>query len=393
LNQGACVPSGKTCVSCISVSRPPAYSIWKMFSKEAAPRVNLDKIIRTFGAAPHSPCLLPMPRWCQQEVDTLPASQNELSSVGDLLKLYSRSTLTSPPESEPLSISSDSDHDAYISDTLTPIKLHVPVPDFPKKVRLPVLREREASSSPRSHSLSPEPEPSPASSIGVGDLPMPTPPQLQEIESAEGFLVAVLKQLAAKHTLSSWQPECEQAIQDLTSRSQRDLKTQKACELAAAGHGLSGYATVMIQQVPFKYTQSNLIREINGDGFKGTYDFFYLPANARNQGNRGFGFINFLSAELAEKFYARYHAQKLQNHEARMPIAVIPADVQGFEESVECFFSSWQLRKRKCQSMPVFLKPVPVRLQPQNRKGSGHLQSRKHKVSAKAADMMKLHTA
>lgn len=356
-----------------------------MFSKEVVSKVHVAKVSRTVGAAPHSPCDLPMPRWCQEV---------EISTVGDILKSYSRS-FTAPdgskikpqprcaniliPEPEPLPISSDSDQEACKLDTFTPVKLHLPAPAFPKKV------------TPRSQSFSPEPEPSPVRGEEACDLAMPTPPQLQETQSPECLLAAAVEQLVAKRSLSNWQPECEQALQASTKDGQLSPKLQLARELATVGHGLSGHTTVMVQQIPFKYTQCLLVDEINGDGFEGTYDFFYLPANARNHGNRGFGFISFLSAGLADEFYFKYHGKKFKHYEANWPISVIPAEVQGFEKSVECFFSAWQLRRRKCQSlqMPVFLKPVPARFQPPRSKRKfalGHLQSQKHEGSAKAGD-------
>jgi len=170
---------------------------------------------------------------------------------------------------------------------------------------------------------------------------------------------------------ASWHSTSEQSsqsTQDSPNYSAKDghgrgdPELSYARELAAAGHGLSGYKTIMIQQVPFKYTQSELMNEINQNGFEGTYDFLYLPVDARNPGNRGFGFINFLSAALAEKFYQTYSGKKFSNYEPTTALGVIPADVQGFEQSAATFFASWHLRKKNRHSKPVFLRPVPAHI-------------------------------
>jgi len=167
--------------------------------------------------------------------------------------------------------------------------------------------------------------------------------------------------------------ECQE---DLASDSGESRLIRQARELASAGGGLSGYTTVMIQQVPFKYTQTKFMNEVNSNGFAGTYDFLYLPVNARNHGNRGFGFINFLSASSAEEFYIKYHGQNLINHQATLPLSVIPSDVQGFEESATRFFETWQLRKKKRHSEPVFMKPLPAHLREKGCGDAGSKRSR-----------------
>lgn len=362
------------------------------------------RVVAEHGVAPFC---VPLPRWCVQEGKAPLPAKKELYAVGDWLTLYARSTVPWPygdnaetqsiipnnihdatvtkqehvgnrfsqafaplnpwvAEPEPSPSNSDTDQDVGNLKVHAAAKLHVPALPFQKMACPPGLWLPD--SPPRSQSYSPEPEPSPVRDVfgmNAAGLRMSTSPEL----SADRLRAIVSEKPATKLSLPIWQPECEQAIQESTKDKVCDLQIQHARELASLGHGLSGYATVMIQQVPFKYTQSKLMNEINLDGFQGKYDFFYLPANARNHGNRGFGFINFVSARFAQEFYCHYHGQKFKHHEASLPVAVIPADVQGFEESAACFFSSWQLRKKKRHSVPVFLKPVPAHVQSQNGQG------------------------
>lgn len=51
--------------------------------------------------------------------------------------------------------------------------------------------------------------------------------------------------------------------------------------------------TLMIKNIPNKYTISLFLDEIN-DYFKGTYDIFYLPIDYVNKCNLGFAFINYV---------------------------------------------------------------------------------------------------
>eukprot|EP00929_Paragymnodinium_shiwhaense_P046974 TRINITY_DN23865_c0_g1_i1.p1 TRINITY_DN23865_c0_g1~~TRINITY_DN23865_c0_g1_i1.p1 ORF type:complete len:803 (-),score=178.62 TRINITY_DN23865_c0_g1_i1:258-2666(-) len=134
-----------------------------------------------------------------------------------------------------------------------------------------------------------------------------------------------------------------------------------AREVAANGGGLSGLTTVMLRHLPSKYHQHKLVREINAAGFVNKYDFLYLPMEeSPSQYNRGFAFINFETPEGAEAFYRRYHGQRLYSYATEKTLAIMPADLQGFERNVEHYVSMAQ--QRRVQSKAMFFKPLPPHL-------------------------------
>ena len=66
--------------------------------------------------------------------------------------------------------------------------------------------------------------------------------------------------------------------------------------------------TIMMQNIPNKFTKELLISEINRE-FKGKYNFFYLPIDMKNNCNVGYAFINFIDLESLKSFYDYYHGK------------------------------------------------------------------------------------
>jgi hypothetical protein len=63
-------------------------------------------------------------------------------------------------------------------------------------------------------------------------------------------------------------------------------------ELVGTGQGQGNRTTLMIRNIPNKYTQKVLMQTIDEASFYGRYDFFYLPIDFKNRCNVGYAFIN-----------------------------------------------------------------------------------------------------
>ncbi|CAK9065231.1 unnamed protein product, partial [Durusdinium trenchii] len=114
-----------------------------------------------------------------------------------------------------------------------------------------------------------------------------------------------------------------------------DANSSQASGQQRDSSALAGLTTVMVKNVPVKYTQRKLLREILNAGFQGKMDFIYLPMDPRNRCARGFAFCNFTTPEAAQQFFRTYHKSHLKSFDSDQPLEVMAAEIQGFEANAE----------------------------------------------------------
>jgi len=101
--------------------------------------------------------------------------------------------------------------------------------------------------------------------------------------------------------------------------------------------GNEPYTTVMLRNIPNKYTREMLIKQLSLD-FTGEFDFMYLPIDFKNKCNVGYGFINFRTQDSCERFIGLFHGvdvrKCLPGLNSKKIVEVTPARVQGLTENV-----------------------------------------------------------
>jgi len=110
---------------------------------------------------------------------------------------------------------------------------------------------------------------------------------------------------------------------------------------AAQGFGSQQHAvtTVMLRNIPQKYDRESLLEVLNQSGFRGSFDFFYLPIDFSTTNSVGYAFINFVNeAELA-RFRAAYVGLKLSEDSPKV-CEVCDAKLQGREKNVDFYRNS-----------------------------------------------------
>eukprot|EP00747_Dinoflagellata_sp_TGD_P042928 gnl/TRDRNA2_/TRDRNA2_142384_c1_seq6.p1 gnl/TRDRNA2_/TRDRNA2_142384_c1~~gnl/TRDRNA2_/TRDRNA2_142384_c1_seq6.p1 ORF type:complete len:363 (+),score=67.82 gnl/TRDRNA2_/TRDRNA2_142384_c1_seq6:55-1143(+) len=122
--------------------------------------------------------------------------------------------------------------------------------------------------------------------------------------------------------------------------------------------------TVMMRNLPNKYTQQMLLEEINLAGFAGTFDFFYLPIDPETHANRGYAFINFDNPSNAHKFMATFEGRQMYHFDSKKFVSCMPATLQGFEANYS-HYASARVSRGDPSSRPLFLRePNPHMVMP-----------------------------
>ena len=116
--------------------------------------------------------------------------------------------------------------------------------------------------------------------------------------------------------------------------------------------------TLMIKNIPNKYTLSSFLDEIN-EFFKNTYDIFYLPIDYINKCNLGFAFINFVEPLHIILFYELYRGKKWKKFNSDKICELSYAKFQGRKELISHFEKGKILSFESEDKRPLIL-PVPT---------------------------------
>jgi len=116
--------------------------------------------------------------------------------------------------------------------------------------------------------------------------------------------------------------------------------------------GMDPRTTLMIRNIPNKYTQKMLLATIDAE-LKGTYDFFYLPIDFKNKCNVGYAFINLVDTESILRFYDRFNDVRWERFNSEKVASITYARIQGKEALVSHFRNSSLMNEDK-RCRPIF---------------------------------------
>lgn len=99
--------------------------------------------------------------------------------------------------------------------------------------------------------------------------------------------------------------------------------------------------TLMIRNIPSRYTQNDLMVDMKDKGLGGVYDFLYMPMDKGTSTNVGYAFVNFIHPS-----YAQTCMQLFQGHRFKRPrsggkiASVSVAHIQGLEKNMQHYENS-----------------------------------------------------
>jgi len=110
--------------------------------------------------------------------------------------------------------------------------------------------------------------------------------------------------------------------------------------------GIDTRTTVMIKNIPNKYTQKMLLERIDTK-HANRYDFFYLPIDLKNNCNVGYAFINMSDPFFVVSLYEDLHGQTWERFNSDKICELTYGRIQGKHALVDNFQSAVDLRKVK----------------------------------------------
>jgi len=104
--------------------------------------------------------------------------------------------------------------------------------------------------------------------------------------------------------------------------------------------------SLMVRNIPNKYTQQMLLSEFSENGHgPGKIDFFYLPIDFKNRCNRGYAFVNFVDYRDIVPFHRQYFGQHWKVFNSDKICDITYARIQGKAGMLKRFENSALMEK------------------------------------------------
>lgn len=131
-------------------------------------------------------------------------------------------------------------------------------------------------------------------------------------------------------------------------------------DLDVVENGMDTRTSLMVRNIPNKYTQQMLLSEFAGNGHgPGIIDFFYLPIDFKNRCNRGYAFINFVDYRDILLFHRQYYGKHWRTFNSDKICDITYARIQGKAAMLKRFENSALMEKDDEYKPLVFVSNGP----------------------------------
>eukprot|EP00928_Gymnodinium_smaydae_P078502 TRINITY_DN6258_c0_g3_i1.p1 TRINITY_DN6258_c0_g3~~TRINITY_DN6258_c0_g3_i1.p1 ORF type:complete len:331 (+),score=24.78 TRINITY_DN6258_c0_g3_i1:66-995(+) len=115
-----------------------------------------------------------------------------------------------------------------------------------------------------------------------------------------------------------------------------EAATPKHQDIPAEWHGKT---SVMVRNISYKCTRTDIIEELNKSGFEKLFDYVYMPLNVRRGTGKGYAFVNFLDAYTAYRFKEHFDGLLMDVLGGVKRLEVIPANLQGYSQNISHYIA------------------------------------------------------
>jgi len=93
----------------------------------------------------------------------------------------------------------------------------------------------------------------------------------------------------------------------------------------------------MIRNIPNRYSQQQIMKELESLGFADTFDFFYAPMDKQTKCTVGYAFVNFVNPDIAASCMQVMSQHRFQSHgrQREKQARVSVAHLQGLEANIK----------------------------------------------------------
>jgi hypothetical protein len=118
--------------------------------------------------------------------------------------------------------------------------------------------------------------------------------------------------------------------------------------------------TMMIRNIPSRYSQTDLMNDLKDLGFAGTFDFLYIPMDKNTTANVGYAFVNFIDATWAQKcmrYFQNYRFKRSQRGSSKLA-SVSVAHMQGLEKNLQHYENTAVNASKHTMRRPVVMAKI-----------------------------------
>jgi hypothetical protein len=115
--------------------------------------------------------------------------------------------------------------------------------------------------------------------------------------------------------------------------------------------------SLMIRNVPSRYSHPDLMADLKDLGLGGTFDFLYIPVDKGTTANVGYAFVNFLSSTWADKCMRSFQNYRFKRyHRSPYKLASVSvAHIQGLERNLQHYENSAVNASKQTLQRPVVM--------------------------------------